>query len=61
MDAITVIGLLLFDQARVGLVDQGRGLEVWPGRSFAQMTVRDFMQFGIDERDQIVKRGFIAA
>jgi hypothetical protein len=42
MHTIAVIGLFLLDQAGVGFVDQGGGLERVSGALIAQMSVGDF-------------------
>ena len=42
-------------QAKIGLVDQRRGLEGLPGKLLAHAPVGDLVQFGINQRRQLVE------
>jgi hypothetical protein len=49
------------DQAQVRLVNERRGLEGMVRALVAHVAMRDALQFGVDERDQLLERGSIAA
>jgi len=55
------VGQFLGDQARVGFVDEGGGLEGGHVALAAEVTVGQTVQFLVDERCQEIEGGFVAA
>jgi hypothetical protein len=47
-------------QTKIGLVDQRRGLEGLPGMLLAHVPVGDLVQFGVDQRRQLVEGRLVA-
>jgi hypothetical protein len=43
------------DQTKISLVDQRRGLQGLPGTLLAHVPVGDLVQFGVDQRRQLVE------
>jgi hypothetical protein len=49
----------LADQSQVGLVDQGRRLQRVAGTLASEIAAGDLVEFGVDEREQLVERSLI--
>ncbi len=59
--AVPVLNLLPVDQTQVGIVYKGRGLESLARLLMSELLRRQLPQFGVDKRQQLLGRGWIAS
>jgi len=61
LGAIAPVGAVLFHQAQIGLVHQGRGLKRVPDTLRLQVVARHAAQFPVYQRDQPLEGVLVAA